>query len=426
MKIRGKVEVYTDYGTEDQKLVSEDNNVIVDGAGEIIVDMLTTTPSLSGIESASSILDTSNYTIQAMSFGKDEEGYKRHAHTDTWSGIDYSFSQGASGVLLGVGDPYLFSGAMVFVSANNNPFELADWKNLGGGGVSSYYPSGSSYNIMPRAPIPTDTKLELNSNPLWAETYLQQSNSYADPVGWTSPGFAAFGSSSINRGHNVNALLLETSAGFEPCSTATSKNDSQAVGLLMGAYPRGVWSGGTPGGIFSGVHQLTTGVAPDNNIYLSGIGVSGNFVSTFNTVSSMDLLGDLGQVYQASGLVGSGGWHIEEHPNIQHSGILVSANADFSSTGEVVYSTVIGSGDLGFTNFYGGIYNIGLWALDVKSTLSSGYTPPYAWVPVLNVRKYKLFSKKSFTKNLAYIEDSGANAGIHNYKDLTLIWRLYF
>ena len=116
MKIKGKVEVYTDYGNKDQKLVCVDSNIVVDGAGEIIVDMLTTTPSLSGIESASAILDTSNYTIQAMTFGKDEEGYKRHAHTDSWSGIDYSFSQEYGGVSIpGISlGAYLFSGAMVY------------------------------------------------------------------------------------------------------------------------------------------------------------------------------------------------------------------------------------------------------------------------------------------------------------------------
>jgi hypothetical protein len=409
MKIRGKVEVYSDYGTKDQKLVSEDDNLIVDGAGEIVVNMLTTTPSLSGIASASAILDTSNYTIQAMTFGKDEEGYKRHAHTDTWSGLDFSFSKGASGGTEAGPGTYkdlLFSGAMVFVSANTNP----------AGGVSSYFPSGSSYKIMPRAPVSTDKKLELNSNPIWAETYISANNYYASPVTWNNPGLPAFGSSVVNRGHNLNTLLHSSGAGMNPIAGTSY----QSTDLLVGAYPRGVWSGGTSGGIFNDVSELLPRQDP--------VGIaSATFVGNFNTVSSMDLLGHLGQVYQASGVVGSGGWHLEKHPNIQYSGIVVSGSADFSSTGEVAYSTVIGAGDLGFTNFYGGIYNIGLWALDIKESLKVG-VPPYIWDPISNVRKYKLFSKKSFTKNLAHIQDkaSGEKAGILNYKDLTLIWRLYF
>ena len=412
MKIKGKVEVYTDYGNKDQKLVCVDSNIVVDGAGEIIVDMLTTTPSLSGIESASAILDTSNYTIQAMTFGKDEEGYKRHAHTDSWSGIDYSISQEYGGVApIGLG-AYLFSGAMVFVSANDNP----------AGGVSSYFPSGVKYNILPRAPSPTDTRLELGSKTIFADEYVSSLNYYSDPVVWNVPGPALL-SDAHNNGQNINVLLDERVAGMQPFSTVPGFEWLQSIGLLLGAFPRGVQDGGTPGGIFKDVSQLTTGVA-STDITHGDIGCSATYIGNFNTVSSMDLFGHLGQVYNEYGVAGSG-FTVASHPDIYYSGLVVSANVDFSSTGEVIYQTVIGAGDLGFTNFYGGIYNIGLWALDVKESLKTG-TPPYPWTPKSNVRKYKLFSKKSFTKNLAYIQDSGVNAGMKNYKDLTLIWRLYF
>ena len=414
MKIKGKVEVYTDYGTESQKLVCEDNNVVVDGAGEIIVDMLTTTPSLSGIESASAILDTSNYTIQAMTFGKDEEGYKRHAHTDSWSGLDYSWSTGASGGA--TPGQLLFSGAMVFTSSNANPT----------GGVSSYFPSGSHYNILPRYPAPHDSKLELNSETL-LNTLVTQSNNYASQYPSTSATFIqnTVNTSGYNEiGHNTNVLLDEIAAGFAPKGGTHS---TLGVGLIQGAFPRGYQAGGTPAAIFSSVGQLSHGVAAGGHIADSGdIGSSANFIGNFNddAVESMDISGYLGQVYNEYGIAGSG-FTLATHPNIYHSGLVVSANVDFSSTGEVIYQTVIGAGDLGFTNFYGGIYNIGLWALDVKESLKTG-TPPYPWTPRSNVRKYKLFSKKSFTKNLAYIQDSGTNAGMNNYKDLTLIWRLYF
>ena len=415
MKIKGKVEVYTDYGNEDQKLVCEDNNVVVDGAGEIIVDMLTTTPSLSGIASASAILDTSNYTIQAMTFGKDEEGYKRHAHIDTWSGLDYSWSTGASGGPT----PLLFSGAMVFVSANANP----------AGGVSSYFPSGSPYNILPRYPSPNDSKLELNSETL-LNNLVTQSNTYADPYPYDPFGALviqnAVNSSGYNEiGHNTNVLLDEIVAGFAPGWVFYPTISTLGVGLIQGAFPRGIQDGGTPGAILSGVDQLAHGLPlEDTKVHDGGIGCSAVFNGNFNWAGSMDISGYLGQVYNPYGVAASG-FTVADHPNIQYSGIVVSADSNFSSTGEVIYHTVIGAGDLGFTNFYGGIYNIGLWALDVKESLKTG-APPYHWTPKSNVRKYKLFSKKSFTKNLAYIQDSGTNAGMNNYKDLTLIWRLYF
>ena len=415
MKIKGKVEVYTDYGTKSQKLVCQDNNVVVDGAGEIIVDMLTTTPSLSGVESASAILDTSNYTIQAMTFGKDREGYKRHAHTDSWSGLDYSWSTGASGGP--TPGQLLFSGAMVFTSSNANPV----------GGVSSYFPSGSSYNIMPRAPIPTDSKLELNSETL-LNTLVTQSNTYASQYPSTSATVIqdTVNTSGYNEiGHNTNVLLDEIAAGFAPKGGTHS---TLGVGLIQGAFPRGYQAGGTPAAIFSSVGQLSTGLAAgaQNLANLGDIGSSAVFYGNFNDtyVESMDISGYLGKVFNEYGVAGSG-FTKADYPDVYLSGLVVSANTNFSSTGEVIYQTVIGAGDLGFTNFYGGIYNIGLWALDVKESLKTG-TPPYPWTPRSNVRKYKLFSKKSFTKNLAYIQDNGDNAGMINYKDLTLIWRLYF
>lgn len=50
------------------------------GFGEHIVDILTLNPELSGVSTASSILDTSNYTFKAITFGKDADGFKNHAH----------------------------------------------------------------------------------------------------------------------------------------------------------------------------------------------------------------------------------------------------------------------------------------------------------------------------------------------------------
>lgn len=55
--------------------------MFVKGFGEHIIDILTINPELSSVQTASSILDVSNYTFQALSFGKDAEGFKYHAHT---------------------------------------------------------------------------------------------------------------------------------------------------------------------------------------------------------------------------------------------------------------------------------------------------------------------------------------------------------
>ena len=87
--MKGHVEIFTEVDGE-KVVLHEDSNLIVDGAGEAIVDMLTYTPgiALSSNEESSSndvvaerALDTSNFVIQGMSFGKGEVGYKHNLHT---------------------------------------------------------------------------------------------------------------------------------------------------------------------------------------------------------------------------------------------------------------------------------------------------------------------------------------------------------
>jgi len=107
-------------------------------------------------------------------------------------------------------------------------------------------------------------------------------------------------------------------------------------------------------------------------------------------------------------------------------GLHVSGGVDATNSGTVEYSITIGSGDVGYSNLYGGIYNMGLWTIDMDESIKVGNTPPYSFGPLNNPRKYKLFSTKHLTKNLGFIEDNGTNAGSLNYSDLTIKWRLHF
>lgn len=76
--MRGLVEIY-----QDNKKVSESENMIVDGGAELLADIMTISPSISNIPSASALLDTSNYTIQAASFGKDPASYLTNCHSSS-------------------------------------------------------------------------------------------------------------------------------------------------------------------------------------------------------------------------------------------------------------------------------------------------------------------------------------------------------
>lgn len=100
--------------------------------------------------------------------------------------------------------------------------------------------------------------------------------------------------------------------------------------------------------------------------------------------------------------------------------------ADSTNSGIVEYSMLLGSGDVGYSNLYGGIYNMGLWTIDTEASRLAGNSPPYSFGPLDNPRKYKLFATKHLTKNLGFIEDSGINPGCLNYSDLTIKWRIHF
>ena len=75
--MRGEVEVWSG-----DKLILKEANMLTDGAGELLADIMTVSPSLSGIDDLAtySILDLSNYTIQAISFGTGSDAFRTNGH----------------------------------------------------------------------------------------------------------------------------------------------------------------------------------------------------------------------------------------------------------------------------------------------------------------------------------------------------------
>jgi hypothetical protein len=76
--MRGVVELVYD-GVK----VLESENLIVDGGAELLTDIMTISPSLQNIPTASALLDSSNYTVQAISFGKDGFAYSTNSHSSS-------------------------------------------------------------------------------------------------------------------------------------------------------------------------------------------------------------------------------------------------------------------------------------------------------------------------------------------------------
>ena len=384
--MRGKIEVYRSYGTEKEEVLVESQNTVVDGAGEILSDIMTAHTSLSGIPDLSSILDTSNYTIQAISFGKDVEGYNRHAHEITtrkgFGAYNPAFTERGSRIVV---------------------IQSEDIT------VSSYAPSDAG-NILPSFVTPRQTQLELDT--ITSGTIYNS----ADPPVVQIPSFEACCPGITDIGHNLNVL-------WDAGSSSLAANESiytSGFGGLLGCYPNGSGAYGTEFYAVSSDNTIVVGNGvwdDSSSLYTS------SYNGLFNQVSSMDLSGFVNFVGSSTDAVIAAGW----------SGLTVSANTTIdaalhaSNTGEIAYKVILGSGDVGSCNLYGGIYNIGLWAMDLCKAQKYN-NPPFVFHPITNQKRHKLFSKKSLLDNICRTTDGEGppTPGCLNHENLTLIWRLYF
>lgn len=384
--MRGLVEIIRTIGDE-REVIECSQNMIVDKAGELIVDVLSLSPSLSGIPSASAILDTSNYTIRAITFGKDASGYWNHAHepgpaavraTSSFDGIVRVLSHESSTARFGVSSYHS--------SATTKFNEVSSL------GISA----GINYYLLPEAPSPLQTRLETKPTAIAPDKGL----------------------SGHNLGHNLNMLNLSTITTTQAFGANVS-----AASSFAGCYAP---SGGIKWAILSSVDKPHVPI------------VSGVFKGLFNTCGTMDVLGRVGVARDASNAnLGA------KAP--QTSGLIFSAAPDFSSTGRIVYGVTLSGGDAGCAGLYGGIYNIGLWAFDMKSMLKRGLTPPYTFSATAgrdsfdDILSYKLFARKTFTKDITYIKDFGLSSGYFNIygatqtanvenliPNLLIKWGIYF
>ena len=343
--MRGVIEIFR--GAEK---ISEESNLIVDSASEVIANALTVFPGVSAISSASSILDSSNYTVQAISFGKDGSAYSMNGHDV----VDGQKAIAAVAPLLGGYDQYTTLG---FVSALS---------------TSSYYPT----NLPPKHPKPIDVALEVDF-----------------PDG--SP------NSQKIYGHNLNFIQY---VSVPDAKKLRAFPDDTSVATIATSRSFGCYAQR------EGTYWELSLSGPSYTQITSGVHAGG-----LNAVSALDFRGFIRAYTSAE----------ESSPG---SGLIVSADNDFSSTGQVKYVVTLPSGDVGMANLFGGILTAGLWALDISGSLATGVLPPYNWIDASGVtdREYKLFSKKSLLDNICKIDDSGTDAGVNNHSDITIIWTLYF
>lgn len=366
--MRGEVEVW-----KGDKLLHKSPNMLVDGAGVTLADIMTVSPSLSGIEDSatSSILDASNYTIQAISFGTGSNAFKENAHYLTDNKVSYIVT------------------ALESTFVNNG---IAAVANVGDGAATSYYPEVG----LPSYPDPALQVLESNTN-------------VSAIVGGTAvssvfPGngqLTNFLPSAIMSSMMENTVFSSTLSGF----TAAS---------LLGCFPEG---SSAP---YTGSNLSYRIFRNDDDETVTNFTIP-NY-SFFNEVSSMDVSGFVNMIMSS---VPDSTYDMSSTA----SGLTLSAEAETSPNYEgweyVEYSVALAAGDVGHANIYGGIYHLGLWTIDLKKSLQNGNAPPYGFGVLNNPRKYRLFCRKGFTKNLCYIEDHTGD-GEDNYTDLVIKWRIYF
>ena len=79
--MKGVVEIYRVGDGGEEELIYQDDNMTTVGFAEQIVDLMTTP---SGVENPTSlnsaILDSSNYTIQGVAFGKHPDHFTQRGH----------------------------------------------------------------------------------------------------------------------------------------------------------------------------------------------------------------------------------------------------------------------------------------------------------------------------------------------------------
>ena len=422
MKIKGEVEVFKIMQNGASESVLKESNMVVDGASEVIVDMLTTPYSLKNFAGSES-LNPSNFTIQAVSLGKAERLYGGHpdtsaADTDVigmhcvWDNSGLQAAYAATGHTTLLGDSWV--GA-------RNPIE----------GASSYTPS----RALPKEPFPRDISLEKSSKTqieLYYDLGLDQYDSVSAPQSWTFGAASGWNDASNiipPNGHNLNSLYGQTAKSMESLFQGCyAPSDGMDIYLWKSQLTREVIMA-SPGPMENMV----------GNIHASAGDVSGRY----NTVGSMDKDGYLVaypiQDHPASGdttqgvAVSAATTSSLTNVTYTEAGLLDGdGSAAFIANPAVCYNFTISSTDLLCLAAYKGVTNIGLWAFDLKETLKQE-AAPIAWTTPTNNRKYKLFAKKVFSEDITSIQDNATagldqidSAGIANYSDLTIQWRINF
>ena len=368
----GIVEIYKDYGSDNQELIHKEENLIVDGAGEAIVDLFMTPSSI--VSSVSGVNDTSNFTVQAISFGKAASAYTQYGHY--WAPTEDDHF-GTSSLITRIQDDKIMR-----VMQMSSTWSHGEDIQL----LASSFMAPSGDRKMNSYPSPMDTVIEVGTD---TAIDLSGGEFHYNSLGRLVPGkYEAVG-------HNLNVLPFDTAGSsiFRGC-WPVSGTGSKAIIVSSLTYGHKDDVDGHGAAIYPNPQDAAAASA---TIY-GGPGKHG-----YNDAGAMDMsgfvrayhlcLGELGGIKADQSLIGITGGGAG-------SGLLVSAQEGapgspigsplavpaFAVPGntnldhivgktrcidncEVIYVTKLSAGDLGYSNLFGGITTLGLWTIDLDKTL---------------------------------------------------------
>lgn len=364
--MRGVVEVWRG----DEKIL-QGPNMLVDGAGTLLADIMTASPSLSDVEdpATSSILDASNYMIQAMSFGTASQAFQQTSRDlfdlklDRMEDVVRTIQRDAK-----TSETGMFRSIPKFIDPDN----------------PSVYPSRVVNEFFVESLDPSIPVLTLNTDV-----------SASIPIDGVDIAI-----SSVFPGNGQHVNFMPSAIRNAVTSSTVFSTSAEIVAALMGSFP-----GGDP----SGAYYFDSPF--DGQVGL-GVLSSGSFP---NGASSMDISGFL---TTAMSSVPDATYSMSSTA----SGLCLSAPVEETNRGFpfIEYSTKLSKDDVHSLNWFGGLFTLGLWTIDIKKSLLNGNTPPFEFSVLDNPRKYRLFCRKMTSKDLTYIDN------FREYQDLTIKWRIHF
>ena len=384
--MRGKVEVFAIAADGTKECILNEPNLVVNGAGESIVDMLTTPSSVLGFDPR--VMDTSNWRFGALSFGPAAGSFSGNAYFFPKDKIYMKEDDLCNGVSASVV-------SLIDQISTDKKLRLL-WNYTpsipGGGTALSYTPP---YRL-PSYPDPLDRKLE------------DASSAYSTVSGDGTQSYGQF----------ENRICF-------------ARQDASSY--FQGAYPP---ANIAPNNTLSAM-LITSYEANFQDAASANMSVYFEDHSGYNAASSMDYRGFITTRYNETSPVALGNCYVSgsnENDLIGHSTISQVSQPT------VTITTTIPAGDLWALNMYGGLHQIGLWNMDTPRALAATTGLGTSGAPLMvgnnfmntttgvTPQEYKLFAKKSFTNNLAANQDSTGPvlAGFKNTKLLHIQWTLDF